>query len=73
MAVSLSMTHTAWSHTMIMLLPRQVVTDGRSYGLAYLEKLIRDVERSPVGDSHARFKRSGDVAVAAILLSPEVS
>lgn len=48
----------------------QVVTDGRSYGMAYLEKLIRDVERSPAGDSHARFKRFDDLA--AILLSPEV-
>lgn len=50
---------------------RQVVTDGRGYGPAYLEKLIRDVERSPISDSNTRFKRSGDVA--AILLSPEVS
>jgi hypothetical protein len=48
----------------------QVAADGQTHGLAYLEKLIRDVERGPAGDSHARFKRSDDVA--AILFSPEV-
>lgn len=55
------------------LLPdwRRVVTDGRHHGLAYLEKLLRDVERSPASEAGARFKRSDDVA--AILLSPEVS
>lgn len=34
----------------------QVITDGGDHGLAYLEKLIRDVERGPAGDAHARFK-----------------
>lgn len=47
----------------------QVVVLARCRGLAYLEKLIRDVERSPTAGPAMRFKRSDDVS--AILLSPE--
>lgn len=50
---------------------RAVVAEGSGHGLAYLEKLLRDVERSPTGEANTRFKRSDDVA--AIVISAEAS
>lgn len=46
---------------------RAVIADGRSHGLAYLEKLLRNVERSSASEANTRFKRSDDVAVILIV------
>jgi serine/threonine protein phosphatase PrpC len=45
-----------------------VVADGRGKGLAYLEKLLRDTENDPKGETPGRFKKADDVA--ALLLVP---
>jgi hypothetical protein len=43
------------------------LADAHDKGLAYLEKLIRDVEAAAGGDSRSRFKKADDIA--ALLLS----
>lgn len=50
---------------------RAVVDDARAHGLAYLAKLIREIEAGPAHGSRLRFKRSDDLA--ALLAGPDGS